>query len=126
MHINDYEYFSVLGILKESENICNGDLEVYINHLYKLRDFKRRFGDIGNVHVPEWLGTPIDMKMDNKCYESDLEDELIEINVDFEPKELFKCKNLCEYWSKNNTATKYPNLRAAAERFLPAFPSIHG
>ena len=48
-------------------------MEVYINHLYKLReDFKICFRDLDNMHVPEWLVAPFDMKIDNKGYESDL------------------------------------------------------
>ena len=31
------------------------------------------------MHVPEWLVTPLDITIDNKGYESDLEDELIEM-----------------------------------------------
>ena len=37
------------------------------------------------------------MKIDNKGYESDLEDELIEIHVDLEVKAVFRSKNLTEY-----------------------------
>ena len=44
------------------------------------------------MHVPDRLITPFDMKIDNKGYESDLEDELIEMYVDFEAKALFKIK----------------------------------
>ena len=40
------------------------------------------------------------MKIDNNGYESDLEDELIEMHVDFEAKALFKRKNLTEQHSK--------------------------
>ena len=37
------------------------------------------------------------MKINNKSYESDLEDELIEMHVDLEAKALFQRKNLAEY-----------------------------
>ena len=61
------------------------------------------------------------MKMDNKRYESDLEDDLIEMHVDLKAKALFKSKNLSEYWSNINTATKYRKFSAAAaEPFLLA------
>ena len=49
------------------------------------------------MYVPEWLVTPFDMKIDNKSYESDLEDEHMEMHVDLEAKALFKSKNLAEY-----------------------------
>ena len=89
-----------MQILKESENITDYELEVYINDLDKLReDFKIRFGDVDNMHVPEWLVTPFDMKIDNDGYESGLEVELIEMHVDLEAKALFKRKDLREYWS---------------------------
>ena len=81
------------------------------------------FGDLDNRHVPEWLVTPLDMKIDNKGYESDLEDDLIEMREDLEAKALSKSKNLMEYWSNNNTATKNPKLRAAADPFLLTFPT---
>ena len=83
---------------------------VYINHLDNIReDLKIRFVDLDNMYVSEWLLSPLDMKIDNKGYESDLEDELIEMHVNFEAKALFKSKTLTEYWSNINTATKYPN-----------------
>ena len=49
------------------------------------------------MHVPEWLVTPFDMKIDNKGYETDLVDALIEMHVDLKAKTLFKSKNLAEY-----------------------------
>ena len=59
------------------------ELEAYINHLDKLReDFKIRFGNLDNMHVPEWLVTPFGMRIDNKCCESDLVDALIEMHED--------------------------------------------
>ena len=67
------KYFSYLRILKESENISYCDLEVYINHLDKLRVFKIRFGYFHNSQFPEWLVTPFSLKIDNKRYESDLD-----------------------------------------------------
>ena len=54
MYINDLKYFSNMRILKESENISDCDLEVYINHPDTLReDFKIRFGDLDNMHLPD-------------------------------------------------------------------------
>lgn len=88
-------------------------------------DFKIRFEDLENMHVPDWLVAPFDKKIDNKCDESDLEDELIEMCEDLEAKALFKNNILSEYWSNINTATKYPKLRAAAEPFLLAFPTSY-
>ena len=65
MYINDLTYFSNLRILKESVNISDCDLEVYINHLDKLREyFKIRFEDQENMHIPEWHVTQFDMKID--------------------------------------------------------------
>ena len=56
-----------MRIIKASENISDCDLEVYINLLDKLReDFKIRFRDLDNAHVPEWLATPFDVKEYNK------------------------------------------------------------
>ena len=46
-----------------------------------LRYCKICFGDLDNMHVPEWLVTLFDMKVDNTGCESDLEDELIEMHV---------------------------------------------
>ena len=95
-YINDLKYASNLRILNESENMSDCDLDVYINHLDKLReDFDMCFGDLDNMHVPAWLVTPFYLKIHNKGYESDL-DEFIEINVDLEAKALFKGKNLAE------------------------------
>ena len=44
------------------------------------------FGDLDNMHFPGWFVTPCGMKIDNKGYESDLEDELIEMHVYLEAK----------------------------------------
>ena len=61
-------------------------MELYINHHHKSReDFKIRFGDVDNMHI-----TPFEVKIDNKGRESDIKDELIEMHVDLEAKELFK------------------------------------
>ena len=49
------------------------------------------------MHVPEWLATPFDMKIDNKGSGSDLECELIEMHVDLEDKALIKSKNVAQY-----------------------------
>ena len=49
------------------------------------------------MHVPEWLVTPLDMKIDNKGYDADLEEQLFEMHVYLKPKTLFKSKNHAEY-----------------------------
>ena len=41
------------------------------------------------MHIPHWLATPFDMKIDNEGHEYDLEDELIEMHVDLKAKALF-------------------------------------
>ena len=84
---------------------------------------KIRFGYLDNMHVPKWLVTPFDMKIDNKGHESDFEDELIEMHVDLESKALFKSENISEYSSNINTAIKYSKHRAAAVPFLPSLPT---
>ena len=83
MYTNDLEYVSNLRIPKESKNISDSDLEVSINHPDKLEeDFKIHFGYLDNMQVPKWFVTPFGMKIDNKGYESDLEEKFIEIHVD--------------------------------------------
>ena len=52
--------------------------------------------------------TPFDMKIDNNYYESDIQDEHVEMHVGLEAKALFKKKTISEYWSNINTATDYP------------------
>ena len=77
------------------------------------------------MHVPEWLATIFDMIIDNKDYESDLEDELIEICVNLKAKALFKCKTPQRILSNINIATKHPKLIAAAKPFLLALPTSY-
>ena len=77
------------------------------------------------MHVPEWLVTPFDMKIDNKGYDSDLEDDLIETHVHPEAKALSKSRKLSEHWSNINVSTEWPKLRAAAEPFLITFPTLY-
>ncbi|XP_023233204.1 SCAN domain-containing protein 3-like [Centruroides sculpturatus] len=65
---------------KENEKISDSDLEIYIKHLDKLKeDFKARFDDLKNMHVPEWFANPFDVKLDNEGSEPGLEDELSEL-----------------------------------------------
>ena len=97
MYIN-FKYFLNLPIQKESEKVSHGNLAVYIYHLDKLgEDLKIRYEDLDNMHVPEWLVTPFGMKIDNKCYESAQEDELIEMHADLKAEALFKSKKNDEY-----------------------------
>ena len=49
------------------------------------------------MHVPEWLATPVDMKIDKEGYESDIEDELNEMYMELKAKTLSKSKNLTKY-----------------------------
>ena len=48
------------------------------------------------MHFPESLATLLDMKIDNKGYESDVVAKLIEMHGDLETKALLKT-NLIEY-----------------------------
>ena len=77
------------------------------------------------MNVPEWFVTQFDVKIDNGGYESDLQDEVIEMPVNLEADALFKRKNLSEYRSNIYAATKYPELRAAAEQFLLEFQTSY-
>ena len=89
MYINYLKYFLHLRIPKKSKNISDCDLDVYVNHLDKLREeFKIRFEDIDNIHVPERIVTPFDVRIENKGHVSDIEDELIEMLVDLEDRAL--------------------------------------
>ena len=89
-----------------------------------MRKLQDTLWDLDNILVPEWIVTSFELKINNKVYESDLEDELIEMHVDLETKALFKSKCLNEYWSNINAATKYPML-TATEPFLLAFPNSY-
>ena len=92
---------------------------VYISHLDKLiEDFKLRFGDIDIMHLPEWLASPFDMKIDNKGY--DLEDELIKLYVDLKAKALFKSKT-----SMNIGAISMPQLCTLSSEQLPNLSYFH-
>ena len=52
MYVDDFKYFSLLGMQNVSENISNCDLEAYINNLDELReDFRMHFGDLDNMHI---------------------------------------------------------------------------
>ena len=84
---NDMKYFSNMQILKESENISECELELYINNPDKLgENFKIRFGDLENMHAPEWFATPFDANTYSRGYESDMDDERIEMHVDITKK----------------------------------------
>ena len=49
------------------------------------------------MYALEWLVSPFDVKIYNKGYESDLEDELIEMHAYLVTKALSKSKNFSEY-----------------------------
>ena len=94
MYINDLGYFWKLRIQKESENISEWDLEVYINHLDKLKeDFKIRFGDLDNMHIPECLISQSYVKIYHRRYECDIEDWYIEMYVDLVAIALLESEN---------------------------------
>ena len=73
------------------------------------------------MHVSDWLLTQFDIKIDNKCYESDIQDEFIEMHVGLDAKALLICKYVSVYWSNINTVAKYLKLRAATVTFVLAF-----
>ena len=102
------KYFSNLLILRESEHISDCYLVACINNLDDFRHLKIRFGDLMNIHVPDWLATPYDIQINSKGHKFNIEDELIEMHVDLEAKPLFKGKNLAEYWSNIITVTTNP------------------
>ncbi|KRZ66133.1 SCAN domain-containing protein 3 [Trichinella papuae] len=118
------ELHAALKKLEEGADVSDRDLEIYINHLEKLReDFKIRFEDLENMTVPDWIIKPFDIEIENANIEFLLQEKHVEMSADLEAKLLFKHKSFSEFWSNVNITTKYPKLSAAAQTFLLAFPS---
>ncbi|KRZ00255.1 SCAN domain-containing protein 3 [Trichinella zimbabwensis] len=70
-------------------------MEIYINHLEKLREnFKIRFEDLEKMTVTDWIITPFDTEIENVNIEFSLQEEHVEMSANLEAKLLFKHKSL--------------------------------
>lgn len=121
----DFQYFSNLQQI-QSESIFDGDLEIYMTHLENLiEDIKVHFEDLKKIIVPEWILMPFDIEIGNADTALCLQEEFIEMTEDLEVRALFRKKGLHKFWINENNIAKYPQLCAAVEPFLLAFPSSY-
>lgn len=101
----------------------NGDLLEYCQHLDNLHnDFKRRFEDILNMNIPDWVLDPF-LNV-NTAQSSLLEEELIELTTNYELKPKFK-NGYQEFWVQKSISQFYPGLWSIIQRFLISFPSSY-
>lgn len=115
----DFNNFSNLSAISFKPD----DLLVYCQHLENLHcDFKERFQDILNMHIPDWVLDPYSNV--NTAGSSQLEEELIELTTNEELKYKFK-SGYQEFWLQKLMSQLYPGLWSIVQRFLIAFPSSY-
>lgn len=76
------------------------------------------------MHVLYLIVTPFNLEIENADIESHLEYEL-NMCVDLQATSLFRSKNISNYWSNVNTATKYLKPSAVVELCVLAFPIVY-
>ncbi|KAF2348565.1 hypothetical protein FHG87_020680 [Trinorchestia longiramus] len=83
----------------------------------------RRYQDLINMEVPDWLLNPFTdaWKRDNN---SAIQEELLAVKHNFELKPLFK-KSYHEFWLQREISEKQPKLREVVKLYFLAFSSSY-
>ncbi|XP_042300686.1 SCAN domain-containing protein 3-like, partial [Sceloporus undulatus] len=93
------------------------DLQTYVRHLKALHDdFKNRSEDILAMEIPPWIINPFD--------ETELQEELLELNTNEELKVKFK-EGYQTFWLQTEIPPKYPGMCEIARKLLIAIPSSY-
>ena len=85
----DLRYFSILRRLENGGKYFKKDYvsHICIRHSEELQeDFEIRFNDLGEMNVPNWIATPLDLKIKNSDIEFYMQVELIDMCADLEAK----------------------------------------
>ena len=101
--------------------IINADIDAYSKHLQELKaDMEVRFQKVFQSEVPDWIIDPFcDIISENGI----LEEELIILKSDFEPKPKFKISSQ-SFWLQNEIKERYPHVWDRIKLFLIAFPTF--
>ena len=75
------------------------------------------------MHVLKWFVTPFNLEVEHADIKSHLEDELVDMFVDFKVKSLFRIKSLRDFRAMFNIVIKYP--KCSKWGILLAFPSLY-
>ena len=78
------------------------------------------------MHVPEWLVTPFDMKIDNKDYESDIEDEPLKCKWSSKQERCSKAKTLQNIEAISTLLLSTPNSQQQPNHSYLHTKLIHG
>jgi len=117
--------FSQFQNLYELKELTDDDLLHYCNHLTVLHsDFCRRFEDILNLNIPDWVLNPFDNRPSNSEESISVQEELIELSSNEELKPMFD-KGYDKYWLQKEIPALYPALWIYVQKLLISFPSTY-
>ncbi|XP_043262496.1 SCAN domain-containing protein 3-like [Colletes gigas] len=112
------QFPNLSGAEKKDEDILS-----YCEHLDALHsDFNQRFDDILKMDIPDWILDPFSSA--NTEESPQLQEELMEVTTNDELKFTFK-SGYQQFWLQKEIPTTYPEIWAAIQKFLIAFPSTY-
>lgn len=116
-----YQFPKLLQI-SETQEISEENILKFIEHLDTLViDMKRRFKDLFDLEVPDWVITPFAC---NNNIGFDLEEELVDLQTDIELKATFK-NSYEDFWLQKRISIHYPLLWNKVKKLLVAFPTSY-
>lgn len=117
--------FPNLAQLENDGNpIPDDDILIFCDHLNLLHeDMTRRYQDLLNMQIPDWLINPFSEIPLNEI-ESTIQMEFIDLKNDLELKPLFK-QSYQEFWLQKEVSERYPGLWEAVKIYFIAFPTSY-
>lgn len=119
---SEFYLFPELSSIKD--DVTSEDIEKFSSHLNELKsDMKRRFKDILNLKVYDWMKNPFTANVneaDAKCQE-----EILEIKYDEESKQNFANGGYESLWQNKKMPLLYPNMWNQIFHLLIPFPSSY-
>ncbi|XP_029653865.1 uncharacterized protein LOC115227077 [Octopus sinensis] len=101
-------------------SISDDDLFIYCDHLKSLHnDMSCRCQDLISMEIPDWLINPFIDDYTNEA-DSEIQEELITLQNDFELNPLFK-NSYQEFWLQKEISESYLKLWEATKHFFVAF-----
>ena len=123
----NFNLFPNMSSLEQAgDTFSDEDLHTYISHIDKLReDFKKRFKDLEDLEVPEWIMSPFNSNLDDDSIDLEIQEEFIQMKMDLEAKSLHTKENFRGFWTNNHVFQNYPKIYEKVEPFLLSFPSSY-
>lgn len=110
--------------LKDCEEVTDGQLRIYCEHLQALRDdMVRRFQDLSKLVIPEWVVDPF--TADSSSASIEVQESLIGLQTDEEMKAHFRMMGIESFWAKVSNSPQYSNIWEQVKLLFVAFPSSY-